>query len=510
LFYFFVFMTHFSLETEILSTDLVCIPVFSDLGIKNSISSLSGIPEEILFSFLETEDFEGKFLQSQFLYTSEKNIPRIFVIGLGKAEDFSIRKWKQVLGAAVISAQSKKIQNIQIVIPEYLQKTKFEQTLKSAVVAVELASYSYDIHRQKDAQVITIESCTFLSSSKQNPKEIKKILEEGVIMGESINWVRTLGNTPPSIMTPEFLAKEAQQLEEKENKVTVKILSQKEIEKLKMGCLLGVSKGSIHDAKFIIAEYFGGKKSEAPTVFVGKGITFDSGGLSLKPGDFMVDMKFDMLGGATVLGILRAASELKLKRNIVALIPTCENMPSGNAYRPDDILTAMNGLNVLVENTDAEGRLILADALCYAARYNPREVIDFATLTGACLVALGNERSGLFSDVDDLVEDIEEASLEVGEQLWRLPVGEEYTEAVKSEVADLKNLGGVGGSRFAGASTAAAFLQCFTQDLESGESLYPWAHIDLSCSYYGGKGKAWIRGGANGFGVETMIEYLST
>jgi leucyl aminopeptidase len=220
----------------------------------------------------------------------------------------------------------------------------------------------------------------------------------------------------------------------------------------------------------------------------------------------MRDMKFDMLGAATVLGVVKAAASLQLKKNIVGLLPACENMPGKEAYRPDDILTAMNGKTVLVENTDAEGRLILADALCYAARYNPKEVIDFATLTGACMVAIGTERSGLFSQNEKIVEKLQASSETVGEQLWRLPLGEEYSEAMKCEVADIKN---IGGSRYGGASTAAAFLEFFTHDAKSGKPNYPWAHIDLSSCYLGSKGKPFMRGGATGFGVETMVEYLS-
>lgn len=216
----------------------------------------------------------------------------------------------------------------------------------------------------------------------------------------------------------------------------------------------------------------------------------------------MNDMKFDMLGAATVLGIIKAASGLNLSVNLVGLIPACENMPSGSSYRPDDILTAYNGKTVEIIHTDAEGRLILADALAFASKYKPKEVIDFATLTGACLVALGNERSGLFGNDEKIIAKLEQSAGAVGEQLWHLPLGEEYSEAMKSEVADIKNLGGAGGAGFGGASTAAAFLQFFTD--------YPWAHIDLSSSYYGGKGKSWIRGGANGFGVETIVEYLVT
>ncbi len=430
----------------------------------------------------------------QFCYTGEKELPRILMLGLGKKSECSVRKLKHAVGAATIACQNKKVTKI-----AYLHG---DESLRHLTVAMELAAYSYDEHKREDARVIPLEECQFVSpDSKKNPKEMKSAIEEGVALGQSINWTRTLANTPPSIMTPAFLAAEAKGLSRIHTNIQVKILGQKEIERLKMGCFLGVASGSQHEPKFIIVEYSGGKQKDAPTVFVGKGITFDSGGLSLKPADALIDMKYDMLGGATVLGIVRAAALLKLKKNIVALVPACENMPSGTSYRPDDILTAMDGKTILVENTDAEGRLILADALCYAATYHPKEVIDMATLTGHCCFALGNERSGLFTQHETLAQKLQETSATVGEQLWRLPLGEEYTEAIKCEVADLRNLGGVGSPRYGCASTAAALLESFTT--------YPWAHIDMSCSHYNGKGKPWIRGGANGFGVETMVEFLS-
>jgi len=349
-------------------------------------------------------------------------------------------------------------------------------------------------------------------------KQVQNGIKEGQVVAGAVNMARHLGNINPSIMTPTLLAKEASALGNGKSGIVVHVLGKSDIKKLGMGCLLGVASGSLEEPKFIILEYNGiprhardkQKKSEKPTVLVGKGITFDSGGLSLKPGNYMNDMKFDMLGAATVLGTIQAAAGLQLKKHIVGLIPTCENMPSGSSYRPDDILVAMNGKSVLVENTDAEGRLILADALSYATmKYTPKEVIDFATLTGACLVAIGNERSGLFGTSDTLIKKLIASAETVGEQLWYLPIGEEFTEAMMCEVADIKNIGGVGNPRNGGASTAAAFLQFFTQN-ETGETPYPWAHIDLSCSYYGGTGKAYIRGGANGFGVETMVAYLQS
>lgn len=496
-------MIRFSLENSVSATAALVIPFFESENIAKQIPDIAGIDSSSLLSILETKDFEGKLHQTTWVYTGEIEVPRVLFLGLGKKESCGVRHWKQAVGVAVVAAQLKKITEISLVLPqEFTKKFGISEFAHMSVVSSEIANYAFDIHKEKSAQTLPLKKCVYIA--ELSPAE-KKLFQEGIktglVIAESINMTRGLGNTPASQMTPAFLAESAKKLQKKNPKIKVKILSRPEIEKLKMGCFFGVASGSAQEPKFIIAEYFQGKKNEAPTVLVGKGITFDTGGLSLKPWDSMIDMKFDMLGGATALGILDAAANLNLKKNIVVLIPTCENMPSGTAYRPDDILVAMDGTSVLVENTDAEGRLILADALCYAARYNPKEVIDFATLTGACLVAIGNERSGLFSQDEKLVEGLNASSQKVGEQLWRLPLGEEFTEAIKCEVADIKNIGGVGGHpRFGGASVAAAFLEHFAK--------FPWAHIDLSCSHYGGKGKAWIRNGANGFGIETVVEYL--
>lgn len=495
-------MPNYELNSMVERTDGLIIPLCEEETLDSQLEGVSPELIERIRQVFETKDFEAKKGQSSLLYTGEEDMPRVVLLGLGKKTEISVRRWKQTLGAAIISLQQKKTKELSVLMPRaVVDLFGYEKTAYETVIAIETANYCYDDHRSADARSFPIASVDFLLvlEGKQK-KEWQQGVANGKIVSSAINTTRHLGNTPPSDMTPTILAKEAQKLSKANESLVVTVLGKKEIEKLGMGCLLAVASGSHEEPKFIIVEYLAGKKNEAPTVLVGKGITFDSGGLSIKPGDFMVDMKFDMLGGATVLGVLQAAAALKIKKNIIGLIPTCENMPSGSAYRPDDILKAMNGKTVLVENTDAEGRLILADALCYATKYKPKEVIDFATLTGACMVALGNERSGLFTQSEEMAEKLEDSARLAGEQLWRLPLGEEYTEAVKAEVADLKNMGGVGGARYAGASTAAAFLECFTD--------YPWAHIDLSSSHWGGKGKGYIRGGANGFGVQTMVEYL--
>ena len=495
-------MISYAFAEEKTRMECLIVPLFEDKKPSTLVKELDEVFEGIFNEVVEMKDFEGKRGELSLLYTKDNATPRVLLVGLGKQKELTIRKYKQVIGAAVMNAQSKKMNRIGCVaITEGEKMWGAKKMGLETVVSIEVANYSFDTYKQKDAHVTPIKSVYIVGDLDTNKKkQWEKGIEEGQRIAAGVNMTRRLGNIPPHDMTPTYLAKEAENIGKEYKKVKVKVLSKPEIKKHKMGCLLGVAKGSEMEPKFIILEYKGTDKPTKPTVLVGKGITFDSGGLSLKPGAYMTDMKFDMLGAATVLGIFRAIAALGIKKHVVGLIASCENMPGPNAYRPDDILTAMNGKTVEVKNTDAEGRLVLADALSYASRYEPKEVIDFATLTGACLVALGNERSGLFSPEQKIVDKLISAANDTGEQLWHLPVGEEYSKAMDSLVADIKNTGGVGNPLFGGASTAAAFLQFFTD--------YPWAHIDLGSSYYSDKGRAWIRHGANGFGVQTLVDYL--
>ncbi len=502
-------MIRYSISDAVAPSDCMIIPVFAGKRFEKQVSAFDAAYGGVLSRMREQKDFVGKRGQMSMQYPADHTSARVLFVGLGEEKAFSIRTWKQAMGAATIAAQSKKCATLQYLLTaKVAKKLGAMQAARSLVLALEVAQYSFDEHKSEKSRVTPVQTVHMLIGEGTATKEIKKGIAEGTVLAESVNFTRHLGNTNPSVMTPTYLANEVKAMARGNKQLTVKVLSRPDMEKMGMGGLLGVAQGSVEEPKFIIIEYKGSTTQKNPTVLVGKGITFDSGGLSLKPGNYMMDMKFDMLGAATVIGILKAAAGLTLKKHIIGLVPSCENMPSGSSYRPDDILVAMNGKSILVENTDAEGRLILADALSYATmKLEPKEVIDFATLTGACMVALGNERSGLFGTDDKLAAKLTESGDTVGEQLWRLPIGEEYSEAMKSEIADIKNLGGVGHPRYGGASTAAAFLQFFTKN-EEGKTPYPWAHIDLSCSYYGGKGKPYIRGGANGFGVETVIEYL--
>ena len=300
------------------------------------------------------------------------------------------------------------------------------------------------------------------------------------------------GNRPANIATPKQLGKVAQVLA-KHKRMTCKVLGPKEIEALGMGSFAAVARGSREPMRFIVLHYNGAAKTVAPTVLVGKGITFDTGGISLKPGAGMDEMKFDMCGAASVLGTFEALGLLQPNINVVGLIPTCENMPDGLALKPGDVVTSMSGQTIEVLNTDAEGRLILCDALTYATRFKPRAVIDIATLTGACVISLGHVRSGLFSPSDELAKALSDAGEAALDPCWRLPLDEEYAEGLKSNFADVANVGG----REGGAITAAKFLQRFA-------TTFPWAHLDIA-------GTAWKSGaakGATGRPVGLLVEYL--
>jgi leucyl aminopeptidase len=306
---------------------------------------------------------------------------------------------------------------------------------------------------------------------------------EGLARGEAIAagvaLARECANRPGNHCTPEYLAAQARRLG-KDFGLSVQVLGRKEVEKLGMGCFLAVAQGSKEPLKFIVAKYQGAAKSVAPLVLVGKGITFDTGGISIKPAAEMDEMKFDMGGAASVLGTLRAVAQLKPKINLVGLIPACENMPGGAAVKPGDVVTSLSGQTVEVLNTDAEGRLILCDALTYAERFKPAAVVDIATLTGACVVALGHHRSGLFSSDDALAAELDRAGQAALDPCWRMPLDEEYDEGLKSNFADMGNVG----PRAGGAITAAMFLKRFT-------AKYPWAHLDIA-------GSAWKSGAAKG------------
>ncbi|MDO8520551.1 MAG: leucyl aminopeptidase family protein [bacterium] len=321
--------------------------------------------------------------------------------------------------------------------------------------------------------------------------DVERVIKKGRIVGESVNNVRALANTPGGEMTPAILAREATEAAEG-LPITVSVLGVREMEELGMGAILGVGRGSDEEPKFIVMEYFNGAPEESPIVLVGKGVTFDTGGLNLKSDTNMYEMHMDMSGGAAVIHSIVLAAKLKLKKNIVALVPAVENMPSGSSYHPGDVLKSMSGKTIEVLNTDAEGRVILADALHYAKKYKPRLVVDVATLTGAIHVALGNYASGLFTRSADLENQFRALGEETGDYVWPMPLWDEYESEIKGTFGDWAN---TGKGRHGGASNAAFFLYQFTKD-EKGKEAYPWVHLDIASRMTSTDGEYLAKGAA--------------
>ncbi len=364
---------------------------------------------------------------------------------------------------------------------------------RSVAQAMVASSYRFDQHKSTRAEKITLSKLTLHSGDRKSNKAIETGIAHGVAIANGMQTARDLGNMAPNICTPTYLAEHARELKKAHKSLKVTILSEAQMEKLNMGALLSVSAGSEEPAKLICMEYKGGKASQKPVVLVGKGITFDTGGISIKPSAGMDEMKFDMCGAASVFGAMRSVAELGLPINVIGVVAAAENMPGGKATKPGDIVTAMSGKTVEILNTDAEGRLVLCDALTYIAKYKPDVVIDIATLTGAVIIALGHHTTGMMSNTDELADELYQAGADAGDRCWRLPIWEEYQNQLSSNFADIPNIGG----RAAGSITAGCFLSRFAED-------YKWAHLDIA-------GVAWKQGGAKGATgrpVPLLMEFL--
>ena len=366
----------------------------------------------------------------------------------------------------------------QLLVASLLPQPLDESHAQALPAAVGDALYVYR-HTKPSAPAASKLQRVSLACGASDAAALRAGLERGEAMAAGVALARECANRPGNHCTPSFLADEARRLG-KGHDLEVQVLGRKEVERLGMGCLLAVAQGSEQPLKFIVLQYHGAPKSSAPLVLVGKGITFDTGGISIKPAAEMDEMKFDMGGAASVLGTFRAVAQLKPKLNLVGLIPACENMPGGRAVKPGDVVTSLSGQTVEILNTDAEGRLILCDALTYAERFKPAAVVDIATLTGACVIALGHHRSGLFSPDDALAAELQQAGEAALDPCWRMPLDEEYDDGLKSNFADMGNVG----PRAGGAITAAMFLKRYA-------GKYPWAHLDIA-------GTAWKSGAAKG------------
>ena len=366
--------------------------------------------------------------------------------------------------------------------------------LREAVSATEDALYRFEQCKSKaEKRQRPLRKMGLFTGRQRKTKVLENAILHGRSIAHGVTLARNLGNLPGNICTPSYLAEQAEILGRKSRSLKVQVLEEKQMQELGMGALLSVSRGSRQPAKLIVLEYRGGNPKSRPVVLVGKGLTFDAGGISIKPAASMDEMKFDMCGGASVLGAVTACVEMALPLNLVGIIPSSENLPDGEANKPGDIVTSMSGQTIEVLNTDAEGRLILCDALTYSERFNPTAIIDIATLTGACVVALGAHASGLLGNDDKLTEELLNAGRESGDRAWQLPLWEDYQEQLDSRFADMANIG----NRGAGTITAACFLSRFTKKMK-------WAHLDIA-------GTAWKTGsekGATGRPVPLLVQFL--
>lgn len=446
-------------------------------------------------------DFKGKLNDTALLYT-RGHIPakRVLIVGLGKQEQFDLDKVRQVAATAARKARSLGVTQYATILhgagAAGLDATQAAQALAEGTI---LSQYRFTQHmteKKNGEDGRELEKVSIVVMSEETAQQAKEGAAAGVEIAEAVNWARDLVNQPANYATPSILADEARRMA-KTYGLKFQVLGPAEMRSLGMGALLGVAQGSAQEPRFIILEHNGRSDDPAPVVLIGKGLTFDSGGISIKPSEGMEKMKGDMAGAAAVFGAMRAAAALKIPRRVIGLVPATENLPSGTAYKPGDVLKAITGKTIEVISTDAEGRLILADALGYAQRYRPAGVVDLATLTSSCVVALGTFVAGLFSNNDALAARIEEAAKATNEKVWRMPMWDEYAEQIKSDVADVKNTGG----RPAGSITAAKFLEKFAEDM-------PWAHLDIAGPAAAEKDSPYQPKGGTGFGVRLLVQML--
>jgi leucyl aminopeptidase len=441
-------------------------------------------------------DFAGKLGDTLLLPApAGSSAARVLLVGLGSTSGFTRKQYRKAVTAAV-QALGKTGAADATVYLALEEVPELDAKYRARIVAELVSTQTYKIPDLKTAAKPKPKPLAAISVAIADGRSLQAAadgLKVGAAIGSGSAFSRDLSNLPPNVCTPTYIGKQALKLAKDFPSIKAKVLDAAQIKALKMGAFLAVTQGSAQPPRLIVCEYRGARKSTAPVCLVGKGITFDSGGISLKDPPAMDEMKFDMSGGAAVLGTLRSVAELKLPINLVVIVATCENMPSGTAAKPADIVTTMSGQTVEILNTDAEGRLVLCDAITYGRRFKPDAVIDVATLTGACIVALGNHTSGLFSNDESLAEELHAAGVRADDRAWRLPIGEEYVDQLKSNFADIANVGG----REGGASTAASFLWKFTKDLR-------WAHLDVA-------GTAWLSGaqkGSTGRPVPLLVDFL--
>jgi len=452
----------------------------------------------LLAEVIRSGDFTGKLSQVSIVYTrGALPVRRAILLGLGKRKELDPEKLRRAFSKAARAIRDLGVDSFSICLDPFGASPGLEDATEAAVEGALLGLYQFTRYKTADGDAAReIRGITLLAPGNREARRMKAAAAAAGIVSGAVYYARDLVSTPSNEMTPGDMARRAKEAAVSK-KVRLTVLDNRKMQKLGMNALLSVAKGSMEPARFIILEYGGGRRGDRPYVIVGKGITFDSGGISLKPAEKMEEMKADMSGGAAVLAVIRAAAEMGLPLNLVGLVPATENLPGGRAYKPGDVLRSMSGQTIEVISTDAEGRLILADALTYAARFKPKAIIDMATLTGACVIALGDEVIGMMGTDGGLKDGLRRAAEETGEKLWELPIWSDYAELIKSDVADMKNTGG----RAGGAITAAVFLGKFVGDI-------PWVHLDIAGPAWLSKEKPYVPRGASAVGVRLLLRFF--
>ncbi|MCR4297927.1 MAG: leucyl aminopeptidase [Gallionella sp.] len=478
---------------EKLKGGCVVVGVFEGGKLSTAAQIIDKAAKHALSEFIARGDMSGKSSSTLLLH----KLPgvaaeRVLLAGLGKASELNSKTSVEILHATFVALNATAAKDATLYIVDEGVGKDAAWVVKQAVFTAAEQAFRADGMKSKPSKPATLKNITFATLDKPSAA-LKNVLDQTAATARGMALTKELGNLPGNICTPTYLAAKALALGKAHKNIKTTVLNEKDMQKLGMGSLLSVTRGSEQPAKLITLEYHGADKKQKPIVLVGKGITFDSGGISLKPGAEMDEMKYDMCGAASVLGTMQAIAEMGLKLNVVGIIPACENLPSGRATKPGDIVASMSGQTIEILNTDAEGRLILCDALTYSKKFNPDTVIDIATLTGACVIALGHVATGLFSNEDNLAKELLAAGEQAHDRAWQLPLWEDYQSLLDSNFADMQNIGG----RAGGTITAACFLSRFTKD-------YRWAHLDIA-------GTAWKSGkekGATGRPVPLLTQYL--
>jgi len=482
-----------TINLETIKSPCLVVGVTDKRKLTPSAQQLDSLSNGFISKVLRRGDISGEMGDALMLHdVPGLNSERVLLVGCGKIAELTHQRFTTIVSNISSTLSKANIKNAVVSIADLASKA-LSHTMQVRLATEALLQENYRFSELKKDTHPSLNKVSLHLDDKRAMKKARLAVEIGKAIGLGRNTARDLGNLPGNICTPTYLAKQANSYDKSYSKLKTTVLNQKEMEKLGMGSLLSVSKGSRTPPKFIVMQYNGGNKADKPYVLVGKGVTFDSGGISIKPGAAMDEMKYDMCGAASVMGTMVTINELKLPINVVVIVPSVENMPDGAASKPGDVVTSMSGQTIEVLNTDAEGRLILCDALTYSEKFKPKAVIDVATLTGACVIALGAHPAGLLSNQQRLADQILTAGTECGDRAWQMPLWEDYQDQLKSNFADMANIGG----REAGTITAACFLSRFTKKLN-------WAHLDIA-------GVAWLGGakkGATGRPVPLLTQYL--